>query len=219
MNTISEENYIKAIYKLSNESKTDVSTSIIADYLTTKASSVTDMVQKLADKSLINYKKYQGVSLTPEGEKAAVKIIRKHRLWEHFLFHVLGFKWNEIHDIAEELEHIKSDILIERLDKFLNYPRNDPHGDPIPDKNGILPENKSVQLSLLPVRTSGVVVGVNDNSSSFLTYLDKVGIKLGTQIEIMEINEFDQSFDVKLNNTETTHLSHLAAQSILMKEL
>ena len=219
MNTISEENYIKAIYKLTHESKADVSTSNIADYLATKASSVTDMVQKLADKKLINYRKYQGVSLTPEGEKVAVKVVRKHRLWEHFLFHTLGFKWNEIHDIAEELEHIKSDILIERLDKFLNYPRTDPHGDPIPDKDGILPENKSVQLSLFSPGMKGIVVGVADNSSLFLTYLDKVGVKLGTQIEVTEINEFDLSVDVKLNNTETAHLSQLAAQSILMKEL
>ena len=122
MNTNSEENYIKAIYKLSHELKTGVTTSTIAEHLSTKSSSVTDMVQKLADKSLVNYIKYQGVTLTPKGKEIAIKIVRKHRLWELFLYQTLGFKWNEIHEIAEELEHIKSDILIERLDKFLNYP-------------------------------------------------------------------------------------------------
>jgi DtxR family Mn-dependent transcriptional regulator len=193
MNTVSEENYIKAIFKLSFEQKTEASTSSIADYLNTKASSVTDMVQKLAEKQLVNYVKYQGVTLTPDGELKAIKILRKHRLWELFLFQTLGFKWNEIHEIAEELEHIKSDILIERLDKFLNYPKKDPHGDPIPDEKGLFPETKSFPLIKLKKNTIGLVLGVHDKSSVFLSYLDKMGIQLGSEIEILDFNEYDNS--------------------------
>ena len=217
MNTISEENYIKAIYKLSYELKTGVTTSDIADYLDTKASSVTDMVQKLAEKQLVNYVKYQGATLTPKGRKIAIAIVRKHRLWELFLYQNLGFKWNEIHEIAEELEHIKSDILIERLDKFLNYPNTDPHGDPIPDAKGNFPEYKSFQLSKLTKDTTGVVVGVNDKSSAFLTYLDKTGIQLGTEIEIIEWHEFDHSVDIRINELKLIHLSYQVVNNILIK--
>jgi DtxR family transcriptional regulator, Mn-dependent transcriptional regulator len=218
MSTTSEENYIKAIFKLSLELKTEVTTSSLAEHLTTKASSVTDMVQKLADKNLVNYIKYQGVTLTPEGETTAIKIVRKHRLWELFLYQTLGFKWNEIHEIAEELEHIKSEILIEKLDAFLNYPKKDPHGDPIPDAMGCFPENKSFQLSRLSKGIKGVVVGVNDKSSVFLSYLDKIGIRLGTEIEIIDYNQFDNSLDVKINDLKITHLSYQAVQNILMNE-
>jgi DtxR family transcriptional regulator, Mn-dependent transcriptional regulator len=218
MSTISEENYIKAIFKLSHELKTDVTTSSIAEHLNTKASSVTDMVQKLADKHLVNYIKYQGVSLTAEGKKTAIKIVRKHRLWELFLYQTLGFKWNEIHEIAEELEHIKSDALIEKLDKFLNYPQKDPHGDSIPNERGYFPENKSFQLNRLNKGVIGTVVGVNDKGSAFLNYLDKIGIRLGTEIEIIDCNEFDNSLDIKINDSTLIHLSYQAVQNILMIE-
>jgi DtxR family Mn-dependent transcriptional regulator len=218
MSTISEENYIKAIYKLSQELKNEVTTKALAEFLNTKASSVTDMVQKLADKSLANYKKYQGVSLTREGEKIAISLVRKHRLWELFLYQTLGFKWNEIHEIAEELEHIKSDILIEKLDKFLDFPQKDPHGDPIPDRGGNFPENKSFQLSHLKNDTKGIVVGVNDKSSAFLTYLDKIGIQLGIEIEIIEWYEFDHSVDVKIDELKLIHLSYQSGQNILIIE-
>lgn len=216
MSSTSEENYIKAIFKLSHAPKHEVTTNIIAEYLATKASSVSDMIQKLAEKSLVNYTKYQGVTLTPKGRKIAIKIVRKHRLWELFLYQTLGFKWNEIHDIAEELEHIKSDILIERLDRFLNYPNEDPHGDPIPDAKGHFPENKSFQLSLLNKGTKGIVVGVSDKSSVFLSYMDKVDIQLGTGIEIIEWYEFDHSFDLKINDLKLIHLSDQAVQNILV---
>jgi DtxR family transcriptional regulator, Mn-dependent transcriptional regulator len=218
MSTISEENYIKAIFKISHELKTEVTTSSLSEYLTTKASSVTDMVQKLANKSLVNYVKYQGVTLTPEGERIAVTIVRKHRLWELFLYQTLGFKWNEIHEIAEELEHIKSDVLIEKLDKFLNYPKKDPHGDPIPDVNGFFPETGSVPLVKLGTGVKATVVGVQDKSSAFLSYLDKTDIKLGSEIEITHCHEFDNSLDIKLNDSVSVHLSYQAAINILMIE-
>ncbi len=216
MNTISEENYLKTIFTLSKELNKGVSTSNIAEHLSTKASSVTDMVQKLADKSLVNYIKYQGVTLTPKGMEIAVKIVRKHRLWELFLFQTLGFKWSEIHQIAEDLEHIESDILIERLDKFLNFPLNDPHGDPIPDAKGNFPRDESFPLSRLNKETIAIVVGVDDKSSSFLTYLDKLGIQLGTEIEIIDRYDFDFSVDIRINGLKRTHLSYQAVQNILI---
>ena len=152
------------------------------------------------------------------GEKKAIKIVRKHRLWELFLYQTLGFKWNEIHEIAEELEHIKSDILIEKLDKFLNYPQKDPHGDPIPDEKGLFPESKSIPLSKFSKRIQGVVVGVHDKSSAFLTYLDKIGIQLGIELEIIDCNEFDNSLDIIINRVTPVHLSYQASINILMIE-
>lgn len=218
MCTTAEENYLKAIFKLSNELKNEVTTSSLAEHLATKASSVTDMVQKLADKDLVNYIKYQGVTLTTTGQKKAIQLIRKHRLWELFLFQNLGFKWDEIHEIAENLEHIKSDMLIERLDQFLNYPLKDPHGDPIPNQEGKFPEDNSIHLSHFNTGAKGIVVGVNDKSSSFLTYLDKIGIQLGTKIEILEWHEFDHSVDIKINELKLIHLSYQSVQNILMIE-
>ena len=218
MSTTSEENYIKTIFKLSPQFKQGVSTGSIAEYLSTKASSVTDMIKKLAEKELVNYKKYQGVTLTGKGKDIAVKIVRKHRLWELFLYKSLGFKWDEIHEIAEQLEHIKSDLLIERLDRFLGYPHNDPHGDPIPDEKGNFQKIDSFLLTQLKAGCKGVVLGVNDKSSSFLTYLDKIGIHPGTELEILEWFEFDNSADIKIDNFKSVHLSYQAVQNILMIE-
>jgi len=216
MSTVAEENYLKAIFKLSEELEKEVPTSFLADQLATKASSVTDMVQKLADKNLVNYVKYQGVTLTPEGERIAIQLIRRHRLWELFLFQNLGFQWDEIHEIAEQLEHIKSDLLIDRLDQFLNFPLKDPHGDPIPDQEGNFPEVNSTPLSQLKMGTKGIVVGVNDKSSTFLIYLVKIGIQLGTEIEVLEWHDFDHSVDIKINDLKLIHLSYQSAQNILM---
>ncbi|WP_243389180.1 metal-dependent transcriptional regulator, partial [Flavobacterium psychrophilum] len=134
--TFSEENYLKTIYHLTTISDSEVSTNAIAEKMETKASSVTDMLKKLSEKDLINYKKYQGVSLTETGSLSAKMIVRKHRLWEVFLVEKLDFPWDEVHDIAEQLEHIKSEKLINKLDDFLGNPTEDPHGDPIPNANG-----------------------------------------------------------------------------------
>lgn len=148
----------------------------------------------------------------------AIKIVLKHRLWELFLYQTLGFKWNEIHEIAEELEHNKSDILIEKLDAFLNYPQRDPHGDPIPDVHGCFPENHSFHLDRLNKGAIGTVVGVYDKSSVFLAYLDKIDIQPGTKVEIIDCNEFDNSFDIKIYALKLAHLSSQAAQNILIIE-
>src|SRR5882757_1901576 len=172
MNTLAEENYLKAIYHLSLNDN-NVSTNQIAAALNTKAASVTDMLKKLADKELINYAKYQGVTLTPAGQKGALHIIRKHRLWEYFLVEKLHFKWDEVHEMAEEMEHISSVELINRLDKFMDYPKHDPHGDPIPDRDGNLKKYELKPIAALNVNEGGIVSGVRDHSPAFLQYLEK----------------------------------------------
>lgn len=216
MNSFTEENYIKAIYKLlENEEKT-VSTNAIADKMHTKAASVTDMLKKLAAKKLINYQKYQGVSLTGKGEKIALNIIRKHRLWEMFLVEKFNFKWDEVHDVAEQLEHIHSDKLIEELDKFLDYPKADPHGDPIPDANGKLQVKRSKTLSQFKVNDVCVMTGVVDHSPSFLQYLDKNGLTLGMEIKINEIVEFDRSLHIIVNKKNKFFISYDVSKNILV---
>ena len=213
-----EENYLKAILKLSQKNGKSVSTNAIAEELSTKASSVSDMMKKLSEKSWIHYVKYQGVSLTEKGRSYAVHIVRKHRLWEVFLVNQLNFKWDEVHDIAEQLEHIKSLELVNKLDAFLNFPSFDPHGDPIPNAEGIFPKSLAIPFSELPIKSRGKVVAVVMDEPSFLKYLDKLSISIGAQVEIIEVNEFDDSFDVKINGKQS-HISLDVAKSILISLL
>ncbi len=214
--TFSEENYLKTIYHLTNLLDSEVSTNAIAEKMDTKASSVTDMLRKLADKGLINYKKYQGVSLTADGLLAAKMIVRKHRLWEVFLVEKLDFSWDEVHDVAEQLEHIQSDKLINRLDDFLGNPTEDPHGDPIPDVHGRIVKIEKQLLSDLAEGQSGICVGVKDTSSEFLKYLDKQGVALGTKISILSKESFDQSLRIKADAAELT-ISHKIAGNLFVK--
>jgi len=214
--TNSEENYLKTIYHLSLFSNSGISTNAIANAMDSKPSSVTDMIQKLADKGLVLYKKYQGVELTEKGKKEAIYIVRKHRLWEVFLVNKLGFTWDEVHDIAEQLEHINSEKLIDNLDKFLDFPTQDPHGDPIPDKEGNLPKIKRQLLCEASLHTKHIFVGVNDSSTSFLQYLDKQNISLGSVIEILEKEEFDNSMKILINDEEII-ISHIVSNNIFIK--
>ena len=200
--TFSEENYLKSIYHLTANLDGEISTNAIAEMVETKASSVTDMLKKLAEKDLVNYKKYQGVSLTNKGKLAAKMIVRKHRLWEVFLVEKLDFSWDEVHDVAEQLEHIKSEKLINKLDDFLGNPTEDPHGDPIPDAQGRMVAVEKQLLSELQANQTGICVGVKDNSSDFLKYLDKQQIGLGTKIEIVAKENFDLSLKIKANDSE-----------------
>ena len=216
MNSFTEENYLKAIFKLLEKNESAVTTNAIAEKINTKAASVTDMLKKLADKKLINYKKYQGVLLTDKGKKVALNIIRKHRLWEMFLVDKLNFKWDEVHEIAEQLEHIHSDKLVERIDKFLDYPKFDPHGDPIPDHNGKIQLPKSQKLSELTNNNLCIMIGVVDHSPAFLQYLDKIELTLGNQIKIKDIVEYDKSLLVSINNKTKTHISNQVANNILV---
>lgn len=162
-----EENYLKAIYSIEIQTGKSVSTNKIAERMLTKASSVTDMIKKLSEKGLIDYKKYQGSKLTSKGKKIAVTIIRKHRLWEVFLVNKLNYNWDQVHELAEQLEHIKSNTLIDKLEAFLEFPTHDPHGDPIPDKNGNIIHHQNVMLSSIPKGKTCVVIGVKDSSSAF----------------------------------------------------
>ncbi|MDA9316741.1 metal-dependent transcriptional regulator [Polaribacter sp.] len=198
MFTQAEENYLKAIFHLSEISSTGISTNSIAKKLATKPSSVTDMVQKLSEKKVVAYKKYQGVLLTHFGEKTAANIVRKHRLWEVFLVEKLNFSWDEVHEVAEQLEHIKSSKLINELDALLGFPKQDPHGDPIPDQDGNYHPIKKRLLSSLATGEKGVCIGVNDSSSEFLQFLDKQKIALGDEIEILEKEPFDGSVEIQI---------------------
>lgn len=215
--TQSEENYIKAIYSLQQQLKGAISTNDLAERMETKASSVTDMVKRLSDKNILTYVKYQGCSLTKTGEEIALKTIRKHRLWETFLVEKLNFGWDEVHDLAEQLEHIKSQQLTDRLDAFLNYPKFDPHGDPIPDAQGrLVKHEETCKLHELPIHKTAVVIGVSDASPSFLRYLDSHEINIGTQLEVIEIFEFDESRRVAVND-KILSLSYAAASKITVQ--
>lgn len=218
MNSLTEENYIKAIYKLCENSTEAITTNAIADKMLTKPASVSDMLKKLAKKKLINYQKYQGVTLTAKGEKVALSIVRKHRLWELFLVEKLNFRWDEVHEIAEQLEHIQSDELIKRIDKFLNHPKFDPHGDPIPDVNGKLHPQRSQLMSQIKEGKNCVIIGVIDHSPAFLQYLDKMNLGLGIDTKIEERVDFDSSVFVQLKSKQRIHLSHEVVKNILVLE-
>jgi DtxR family Mn-dependent transcriptional regulator len=189
--SFTEENYLKAIYRLSDGGTKSVLTNELAEVLSTKAASVTDMIKKLSIKNLIQYEKYYGVKITRQGKAEALMVVRKHRLWETFLVEKLQFTWDEVHDVAEQLEHIQSPLLIEKLDEFLGYPTADPHGHPIPDKNGKLQTIRQVPLS--ETTKKSIVRSVRDGSPSFLQYLSKIGVYIGATIAILERVEFDGS--------------------------
>ncbi len=216
MNSLTEENYLKAIYKLLDGEKGTVTTNSIANKMSTKAASVTDMLKKLSDKKLINYEKYYGVKLTAKGEKVALQIIRKHRLWEMFLVEKLEFGWDEVHDVAEQLEHIASEKLVAQIDKFLNYPKVDPHGDPIPDSNGKLHVQKSALLSTFKENEICLMTGVVDHSPAFLQYLAKTEITLGSSIKINNINDFDRSLQIAVGKGKPFFISNEVAKNILV---
>jgi len=214
--TISEENYIKVIYHLSLVSPKGVNTNAIAGMLHTKASSVTEMLKKLSDKELLIYQKYQGANLTEKGFLSAKMIVRKHRLWEVFLVEKLHFSWDEVHEIAEELEHIKSEKLINKLDAFLQFPEFDPHGDPIPNENGAIKKVSKLLLSDAKLNIDYQCVGVKDTSVAFLQYLDKQKISLGSKIKIIAKEDFDETLTLELNN-KTINISNKIATNLYIK--
>ena len=217
--SFTEENYLKVIHRLSEATSEDISTNAVAELMQTKAASVTDMLRKLAEKGWVNYQKYQGVRLSPAGEKIALSIVRKHRLWEVFLVDKMGFNWDEVHEIAEQLEHIESDELVQKLDAYLGFPKTDPHGDPIPNKEGILPELAYLHLSDIKAGKNCILMGVAQDSAVFLQLLTKLNLSLGAKLAIMEINEFDRSIFVSINDAEPIFISHEVAKNILVKIL
>ena len=208
--TTSEENYMKVIYHLSLVTPNGVNTNAIAGMLNTKPSSVTEMLKKLSDKEMLVYQKYQGVTLSENGLITAKMIVRKHRLWEVFLLEKLDFSWDEVHDIAEQLEHIKSEKLIDNLDAFLGFPKEDPHGDPIPDKNGNIQKSDKKLLSEGELGKKYICVGVKNTSSEFLQYLDKQKISLGTKLKIIDKESFDNTFEVEIKNKSIVFSNKIA---------
>lgn len=190
MNT-SIENYLKGIYVLSQRDQGVVTTNALARQLEMKASSVTDMLRKLDERGLVRHTPYHGADLTPKGRKIAVSVIRKHRLWELFLVEKLGFGWDEVHEVAEQLEHVESDRLVDSLDDFLGHPTHDPHGDPIPDRQGNMPSQKLEGLDTLAPGTKAVVRGVRDHSPSFLKHLGILQIKPGQKVQLTDRMEYD----------------------------
>lgn len=215
--TFTEENYLKTIYALSLQNDEWISTNALAESTLTRAASVTDMIGRLAQKGLLHYQKYKGVRLTEEGEKVALLVIRKHRLWEVFLVEKLHFGWDEVHAIAEELEHIQSERLVQKLDEFLGHPQFDPHGDPIPDPEGKMPPTRYLKLSELPKNQMAMMMGVSEHSPTFLQYLDRSNLCLGCTIEIIEVHDFDKSVELILNQQQKQFVSHDVAKNILVR--
>lgn len=216
--THTEENYLKAIFKLSEEvgNKT-ATTNAISSEMNTAAASVTDMLRRLSEKTLINYEKYKGVTLSEKGKAVATSLIRKHRLWECFLVEKLHFDWDEIHDIAEQLEHVNSDELVSRLNNYLGNPRFDPHGDPIPDENGNMPVREQISLLRLKPGQSGKLTGLQEGSDPLMSYLKKNNIGIGTKITVIEYHEFDESLLVKIDDNQEMGLSNKVSKNLLVQ--
>jgi len=212
-----EENYLKAVYQLAGTEKKSVGTNAISERMNTAPASVTDMIRRLAGKELLNYEKYKGVSLTSDGNKHATQLIRKHRLWEVFLVSNLNFGWDQVHDIAEQLEHIQSDELIQRLDAYLGNPRFDPHGDPIPNAEGkFMLRNQHPIGDISPGHTV-ILIGVRTHETPFLEYLNSLEIGLGKEIEILEKISFDNSLKIRINNKIETIISEKVSQDLLVR--
>lgn len=213
MFTLAEENYLKALFHLGNDNKEGISTNAIAEKMNTRPSSATDMIQKLAEKKVVSYQKYKGSFLTKKGKSIAANVIRKHRLWEVFLVEKLNFQWDEVHVIAEQLEHIKSDELIKRLDAYLDHPDFDPHGDPIPDINGNIKPTEKKILSELEKNQRGICVGVKESSSQFLQYLDTRKIGIGTTIKVIDKEDFDESMTIQIGKNQL-HITNKIANNL-----
>lgn len=218
MLSYTEENYLKAIYHLSEGGEKDVLTNELADAMSTKPASVTDMIKKLSAKKLIAYEKYYGVTLTKQGKGDALAIIRKHRLWETFLVEKLKFSWDEVHEVAEQLEHIQSSLLIEKLDDFLGHPVADPHGHPIPDKNGKIHVAQQIPLGEIIENKTATMRAVKRGSPSFLQYLSKIGLYIGAHVAILEKTEFDGSVEILIDKKKKAFISKEASQNILVTQ-
>jgi len=218
MITQTEENYIKAIFKITEKNQGSANTNSIARHLSTSAASVTDMLKRLSEKEYFHYEKYKGVYLTSKGINIATNLIRKHRLWEVFLVDKLKFSWDEVHDMAEELEHVQSNELINRLDDYLGNPKYDPHGDPIPNVDGKFTIRNQVSLLNLTKGENGIVVGVKEHDTPFLQYLNRIQISLGTKIKVLSSIEFDHSKEVVLDGDVNIILSQKVCNNLYVKK-
>jgi DtxR family Mn-dependent transcriptional regulator len=219
MLTQSEENYLKTIFKITERDRKTASTNDIAEVLKTSAASVTDMLKKLSNKDLVAYEKYKGASLSPIGNKYATDLVRKHRLWESFLVDKLGFSWEEVHDIAEQMEHIKSEELIDRLDQYLGRPKFDPHGDAIPNAQGKFTIRNQYILDVLDESEVGVLVGVRNNAQDFLEYLNDLNISLGTEFKVLQKIKFDKSIKVYTDSGDTLVFPKKVSSQLFVKKI
>jgi DtxR family transcriptional regulator, Mn-dependent transcriptional regulator len=217
MLSLTEENYLKAIYHLSDSGLKAVLTNELAVAMSTKAASATDMIKKLSAKGLITYEKYYGVNVTAKGKTEALLVIRKHRLWETFLVQKLGFTWDEVHEVAEQLEHIHSTRLINKLDEFLGFPKVDPHGDPIPDTKGRIKVVPQISLDQTKPGFRGEILSVKDSDTNLLKFLDKIGAKPGKIIKVTDREEYDESLEVMLDNKKF-FISKEVSKNILVAE-
>jgi DtxR family transcriptional regulator, Mn-dependent transcriptional regulator len=217
MLSLTEENYLKTIYHLSAGGSKSVLTNELAEAMSTKAASVTDMIKKLSAKDFISHEKYYGVNVTNKGKAEALMVIRKHRLWETFLVEKLGFTWDEVHEVAEQLEHINSSRLIEKLDEFLGYPKVDPHGDPIPDHKGKIKLVPQVPLDQLREGYMGKIAAVKDSDSNLLKYLDKIGARPGVNVKILGKEEYDGSMEILIED-HRVFISSEVSKNILVSE-
>ena len=216
--TQAEENYLKAVFKITENDSKAASTNAIAAAMSTTAASVTDMLKRLSGKGLLHYEKHRGVILSERGSELATNLVRKHRLWEVFLVKMLDFSWDQVHEIAEQLEHVQSEELVERLDVFLDRPQFDPHGDPIPDANGKMAMRKQVLLSSLASNDQAVLVGVQESSSTFLQYLDKMQLSLGRRLMVIDRFDYDGSMKIALNEGEIITISHKVCENLFVQK-
>ena len=215
-NTLSEENYLKAIYHIGRQGNDKASATTIAEALKNNPASVVVMIKKLVEKKLIQYDKTKGAKLTEKGLKVAYLIVRKHRLWEVFLHDSLGYQWDEVHDIAEQLEHVHREDIADRLDKFLGFPEYDPHGDPIPKSDGKMPVMPKRTLAEVEPGKSCKVFGVKDTSTPFLQYLHQLDIGIGTKLKVVQKIEFDGSMNLIIGEDKKVTVSKKFVDNILV---
>jgi DtxR family Mn-dependent transcriptional regulator len=214
----SEENYLKTIYHLQTTDD-NVTTNELAEKLQTKPASVTDMMKKLKNRKLVQYRPYYGFRLTAEGRKIALGIIRRHRLWEFFLAEKLKFNWEEVHEVAEQLEHVSSKKLIDKLDEYLAYPKFDPHGDPIPDTNGKIGANLQLNLADWPLKKPAEICQVVNQSAPMLSLLQNRKIRIGSRLEVKKKFEYDNSLEIKSGKTGSFIISEQVAKNIIVKKI
>ena len=214
--SLAEENYLKAMYHLSGGGSESVNNNALAESIKTSPASTNDMVKRLSGKKLLAHQKYRGTTLLPKGKKVALSIIRKHRLWEVFLVEKLQLKWDEVHEIAEQLEHVKSPLLISRLDEFLGRPTVDPHGDAIPDEYGNMKQTLKATLSNVAIDTRGIIVSVSNDNPALLKHLNKIGIELGSKVKVTDQIDFDGSIAISINGGNPQFISKPIADSLMI---
>lgn len=217
MKNISKEDYLSTIYKAADSSGT-IKANQIAESLSVSRAAVTDMLRRLSSDGYVDYERYKGIRLTESGEEYARNMVRRHRIWELFLHQIIGMPWDKVHDEAHKLEHGSSDDLINRMEEMLDFPEFDPHGDPIPDKNGKIPKsNSGVPLSTIEPGSKVTVNRVHDFDSSFLQYISKIGIELNKELNVIDVLDFDNSLIIIVDEQQTSISSKIAANIFVTK--